>query len=114
MARRPRGGRRDEIARAILEEFGVETADEAQEALRQILGPTIEAMLRAELDAHLGYASNDKSPKATANRRNGYTPRRSGRPPASSRYRSPGTATARSSRSRCPRAARTSPTSSPA
>ena len=46
MARRPRGGRRDEIARAILEEFGVETADEAQEALRQILGPTIEAMLR--------------------------------------------------------------------
>lgn len=75
MARRPRGGRRDEIARAILEEFGVETADEAQEALRQILGPTIEAMLRAELDAHLGYASNDKSPKATANRRNGYTPK---------------------------------------
>ena len=75
MARRPRGGRRDEIARAILEEFGVETADEAQEALRQILGPTIEAMLRAELDARLGYASNDKSPKATANRRNGYTPK---------------------------------------
>lgn len=75
MARRPRGGRRDEIARAILEEFGVETADEAQEALRQILGPAIEAMLRAELDAHLGYASNDKSPKATANRRNGYTPK---------------------------------------
>lgn len=74
MARRARGGRRDEIARAILEEFGAETADEAQEALRQTLGPTIEAMLRAELDAHLGYASNDKSPKATANRRNGYTP----------------------------------------
>lgn len=76
MARRARGGRRDEIARAILEEFGAETADEAQEALRQILGPTIEAMLRAELDAHLGYASNDKSPKATANGRNGYTPKR--------------------------------------
>lgn len=76
MARRARGGRRDEIARAILEEFGAETAGEAQEALRQILGPTIEAMLRAELDAHLGYASNDKSPKATADRRNGYTPKR--------------------------------------
>ncbi len=76
MARRARSGRRDEIARAILEEFDAETADEAQEALRQILGPTIEAMLRAELDAHLGYASNDKSPKTTANRRNGYTPKR--------------------------------------
>ena len=103
MARRPRGGRRDEIARAILEEFGVETADEAQEALRQILGPTIEAMLRAELDAHLGYASNDKSPKATANRRNGYTPKT---------VRT--SAGELESRSRCPRAARTSPTSSPA
>lgn len=64
------------IARAILDEFGAKTADEAQEALRQIMGPTIEAMLRAELDAHLGYASNDKGPKATANRRNGYTPKR--------------------------------------
>lgn len=74
MARRARGGRRDEIARAILEEFGAETADEAQEALRQTLDPTIEAMLRAELDAHLGCASNDKSPKATANGRNGYAP----------------------------------------
>ena len=75
MARRARGGRRDEIARAIPEEFGVETADEAQEAPWQILGPTVEVMLRAELDAHLGYASNDKSPKATANRRNGYAPK---------------------------------------
>lgn len=75
MTSRGRNARRDEIARAILEEFGAETADEAQEALRQILGPTIEAMLRAELDVHLGYASNDKSPKATANRRNGYTPK---------------------------------------
>ena len=63
------------IARAILDEFGAKTADEAQEALRQIMGPTIEAMLRAELDAHLGYASNDKGSKATANRRNGYTPK---------------------------------------
>lgn len=76
MARRARGGRRGEIARAIPEEFGAETADEAQEAPRQILGPTMEAMLRAELDAHLGYASNGRSPKATANRRDGYTPKR--------------------------------------
>ncbi len=76
MARRARGGRRGEIARATPEEFGAETADEAQEAPRQILGPTMEAMLRAELDAHLGYASNGRSPKATANRRDGYAPKR--------------------------------------
>ena len=114
MASRGRNARRDEIARAILEEFGAEIADDAQEALRRILGTTIEAALRAELDAHLGYASNDKSPKTTANRRNGYAPKTVRPPPASWRYRSPGTATGRSSRSRCPRAAPTSPTSSPA
>ena len=114
MARRARGGRRDEIARAILEEFGAETADEAQEALRQILGPTIEAMLRAELDAHLGYASNDKSPKATANRRNGYTPKRVRTSAGELEISVPRDRDGRSSRSRCPRAAPTSPTSSPA
>lgn len=73
------GGKRspgsEAIARAILEEFGAKTADEAAEAPRQVMGPTIEAMLKAELEAHLGYPSNDKSPKATANRRNGYTPK---------------------------------------
>lgn len=76
MTGKTRTGRKEEIARAIIDEFGARTADEAQEALRQILGPTIEAMLRAELDAHLGYASNDKSPKQTDNRRNGYTPKK--------------------------------------
>ena len=76
MPGKTRAGRKEEIARAIVEEFGARTADEAQEALRQILGPAIEAMLRAELDAHLGYASNDKSPKQTDNRRNGYTPKK--------------------------------------
>ncbi|MBS5451887.1 MAG: IS256 family transposase [Coriobacteriia bacterium] len=75
MARRKRDARAEEIAAAILEESGARTADEAQEALRRILGPAIEAMLRAELDAHLGYPSNDKSPKASPNRRNGYTPK---------------------------------------
>lgn len=76
MPGKTRAGRKEEIAKAIVEEFGARTADEAQEALRQILGPAIEAMLRAELDAHLGYASNDKSPKQTDNRRKGYTPKK--------------------------------------
>ena len=75
MAKRGHDARKEEIARAIVEEFGAKNADEAQEALRQIPGPTIEAMPRAELEARLGYASNDKSPKPTANRRNNYTPK---------------------------------------
>lgn len=114
MARRARNVRRDEIARAILEEFGAETADEAQEALRQILGPAIEAMLRAELDAHLGCASNDKSPKATANRRNGYTPKTVRTSAGELEISVPRDRDGSFSRSRCPRAAPTSPTSSPA
>ena len=115
MTSRGRNVRRDEIAKAILEEFGAETADEAQEALRQTLDPTIEAMLRAELDAHLGCASNDKSPKATANGRNGYAPPKRVRTSAGELEMSvPRDRDGSFSRSRCPRAAPTSPTSSPA
>ena len=49
------------------------TAEEAQEALRSVFGPMIETMLKAELEAHLGYPDNDKGPKDGPNRRNGYT-----------------------------------------
>lgn len=55
--------------------FSPATADEAQEALRQVFGPTIETMLKAEPGARLGCPSNDKSPKPTANRRNGHAPK---------------------------------------
>lgn len=113
MSGKTRAGRKEEIAKAIVEEFGARTVDEAQEALRQILGPAIEAMLRAELDAHLGYASNDKSPKRTDNRRNGYAPKKVRTSVGEVEISVPfGTATARSSRSRSRRAARTSRASS--
>ncbi len=73
MAKIKRTPEQERIAEAILRESGAETADDALEAIRGILGPVIESMLKAELDAHLGYPSNDKSPKGSANRRNGYT-----------------------------------------
>lgn len=78
MAKLERAGRSpaaEAIAETVMREFSPTTADEAQEALRQVFGPMIETMLKAELEAHLGYPSNDKSPKPTANRRNGYTPK---------------------------------------
>lgn len=40
-----------------------------------MFGPTIETMLKAEPGARLGCPSNDKSPKPTANRRNGHAPK---------------------------------------
>lgn len=40
--------------------------------MKDIFGPMFEAMLQGEMDAHLGYASNDHGRKNTTNRRNGY------------------------------------------
>ena len=42
-------------------------------ALKDIFGSMFEAMLQGEMDAHLGYASNDHGKKETTNRRNGYS-----------------------------------------
>ena len=56
------------IAEAVMREFGPRTADEAQEALRQVFGPMIESVPGARPEAHLGYPSNDKGPKATPDR----------------------------------------------
>ena len=42
-----------------------------QDAVKDIFGPMFEAMLRGEMDSHLGYESNDHGPKSTENRRNG-------------------------------------------
>lgn len=75
MARKKRDPVAEDIARRILEGYSPKTADEAQEALRSVFGPMVETMLKAELEAHLGYASNDKSPKEGADRRNGYSPK---------------------------------------
>lgn len=74
MTRRKKGDPAAErVAAAIMEEFSPKTAEEAQEALRSVFGPMIETMLKAELEAHLGYPDNDKGPKDGPNRRNGYT-----------------------------------------
>ena len=72
---RKRDPEAEAIAQAVMRHFSPKSADEAQEALRQVFGPMIETMLKAELEQHLGYPSNDKSPKEGANRRNGYAPK---------------------------------------
>lgn len=63
----------EKIAGAILNEYHPETVADMQEALKEIFGPMFESMLKGEMDAHLGYASNSKEKKTTDNRRNGYT-----------------------------------------
>lgn len=60
------------IAQAIINEYQPKNAEEMQDALKDIFGPMFEAILRGEMDSHLGYESNDHGPKNTNNRRNGY------------------------------------------
>lgn len=72
----PRKNRRSNasnaIAKAIIDEYQPNNAEEMQEALKDIFGPMFEAMLQGEMDSHLGYETNDHGSKNTNNRRNGY------------------------------------------
>lgn len=61
------------IAKAIIDEYQPQSAEEMQNALKDIFGPMFEAMLQGEMDSHLGYESNNHGPKSTENRRNGYS-----------------------------------------
>ena len=73
----PRKNRRSEaskaIAQAIIDQYQPSSAEEMQDALKDIFGPMFEAMLQGEMSSHLGYESNDHGSKSTSNRRNGYT-----------------------------------------
>ena len=62
-----------EIAKLILERYQPESKDDVQNALKDIFGPMLEAMLQGEMDNHLGYEANDHGSKRTDNRRNGYS-----------------------------------------
>ena len=62
----------ENLARAIIREYKPQSVSEMQNALKDIFGPMFEAMLQGELDAHLGYESNEHGEKETQNRRNGY------------------------------------------
>ena len=59
------------LANAIVEQYKPETKEDVQDALKDIFGPIFEAMLQGEMNAHLGYESNNHDYKSTENRRNG-------------------------------------------
>ncbi len=63
----------ERLAREILETYQPKTVAEMQDALKDLFGPMFEAMLQGELDAHLGYESNERGEKTTTDRRNGYS-----------------------------------------
>lgn len=57
------------IIAALINEYDIQTADDIQDALKDLLGGTIESMLEAEIDNHLGYEPYERS--SNSNARNG-------------------------------------------
>lgn len=69
---RSKNSNKNELVKAILDTYQPETAEDVQNALKEIFGPMFEAMLQGEMNNHLGYDNNSKEKKETENRRNGY------------------------------------------
>ncbi len=49
-------GKRNIIA-GLLQEYDIRTAKDIEDAIKDLLGGTIQEMLEAEMDGHLGYSS---------------------------------------------------------
>ena len=73
MARIKRDPKKVALAQAIIDAYTPESVEDMNDALKDLFGPLFESMLQGEMNNHLGYSSNDKGPKKTDNRRNGYT-----------------------------------------
>lgn len=61
-------GKKNIIA-ALLQEYDIKSAEDIQDALKDLLGGTIESMLEGEMDNHLGYAPYERTDNTNA--RNG-------------------------------------------
>lgn len=62
-------GKKNIIA-ALLQEYDIQSAEGIQEALKDLLGGTIQSMMEAEMDNHLGYKPYERS--GNSNARNGH------------------------------------------
>ena len=62
------------IIHQLLEEYDIQSAEDIQEALKDLLGGTIKEMMEAEMDDHLGYSKSERSDNDDY--RNGYKTKR--------------------------------------
>lgn len=62
------------IIQGLLQEYDIQTAEDIQDALKDLLGGTIKEMMESEMDAHLGYSKSERTHDAESDRnyRNGY------------------------------------------
>lgn len=64
---------RKEFIDGLLAHYQPEDANDVQEMLKDLLGDTLQGMLEAEMDDHLGYSKYDYRNKETDDSRNGYS-----------------------------------------
>ena len=64
-------GKRD-IIRQLLQEYDIQSAEDIQDALKDLLCGTIKEMMEAEMDDHLGYEKSQRSDSDDYG--NGYKP----------------------------------------
>lgn len=62
------------IIRQLLQEYDIQTAEDIQDALKDLLGGTIKEMMEAEMEEHLGYGRSERSDNEDS--RNGYKSKR--------------------------------------
>ena len=62
------------IIQMLLQEYDIESAQDIQDAIKDLLGGTIKEMMEAEMDEHLGYSKSERSD--SDDYRNGYKPKR--------------------------------------
>jgi len=63
------------IISSLLETYEIKTTADIQEALKDLLGGTIQEMLEAELDEHMGYGRSEQTGEVKTNYRNGHKPK---------------------------------------
>ena len=62
------------IIHGLLEEYDIETAENIQDALKDLLGGTIKEMPEAEMSGHLGYEKSERTERTDEDDyRNGLT-----------------------------------------
>ncbi len=77
MARRERKSDKlpDGWLKGFIEAYDIQSTNDIKEALKDLVGGTVETMMEAELEADLGYAKHDSENKKTSNSRNGSSPK---------------------------------------
>ena len=71
--RRKMDPERKAFINSLLEHYQPKDAQDIQDMLKDLLGETLQGMLEAEMDDHLGYSKYDYKNKETDDSRNGYS-----------------------------------------